>query len=65
MIIILYVDDLFLNGDEKLIKSCKEGLAREFELKDMGLMHYVLKFEVRQDDREMLVAQGKYKSEIL
>jgi hypothetical protein len=25
-----------------LIRSCKEDLAREFEMKDMGLMHYFL-----------------------
>ena len=31
-IIILYVDDLILTNDEKLIKSCKEDLAREFEM---------------------------------
>ena len=30
LIIVLYVDDLVLTGDEKLIKSCKEDLAREF-----------------------------------
>lgn len=30
LIILLYVDDLILTGDEKLIKSCKEDLAREF-----------------------------------
>ena len=42
LIIVLYVDDLILIGDEKLIKSCKEDLAREFEMKDMGLMHYFL-----------------------
>ncbi len=33
--IILYVDDLILIGDGNLIKSCKEDLAREFEMKDM------------------------------
>ena len=42
LIILLYVNDLILTGDEKLIKSCKEDLAREFEIKDMGLMHYFL-----------------------
>eukprot|EP00253_Pinus_taeda_P010446 PITA_10446 len=40
LIIVLYVDDLILTFDEKLIKSCKEDLGREFEMKDMGLMHY-------------------------
>eukprot|EP00253_Pinus_taeda_P034648 PITA_34648 len=42
LIIVLYVDDLILTGDEKLIKSCKEDLTREFEIKDMDLMHYFL-----------------------
>lgn len=38
LIIVLYVDDLLLTCDEQLINSCKEDLAREFEM-DMGLMH--------------------------
>jgi len=46
LIIILYVDDLILTCDDQLIKSCKEDLAREFEMKDMGLMHYFLGMEV-------------------
>ena len=31
LIIILYVDDLILTGDEQLIHSCKENLAKEFK----------------------------------
>lgn len=31
LIIVLYVDDLILIGDVKLVKYCKEELAREFE----------------------------------
>ena len=30
LIIVLYVDDLILTGDEQLITSCKDDLAREF-----------------------------------
>eukprot|EP00253_Pinus_taeda_P002772 PITA_02772 len=45
LIIVLYVDDLILRGDEKVIKSFKENLAREFNMKDMGLMHYFLGME--------------------
>ena len=40
LIILVYVDDLIMTGDEHLIKSCKEDLAREFEMKYMGLLHY-------------------------
>eukprot|EP00253_Pinus_taeda_P025187 PITA_25187 len=53
------------NCDDQLIKSCKEDLAREFEVKDMGLMHYFLGMEVWQRDWEVFVSQGKYANEIL
>ena len=46
LIIVLYVDDLILIGNEKLIKSCKHDLARELEMKDMGLLHYFLGLEI-------------------
>ena len=46
LIIVLYVDDLILTGHEHLIKSCKEDLAREFDMKDMGLLHYFLGLEI-------------------
>eukprot|EP00253_Pinus_taeda_P033491 PITA_33491 len=65
LIIVLYVDDLILTSDDQLIQSCKEDLAREFEMKDMGLMHYFLSMEVWQKDGEVFVSQGKYANEIL
>ena len=48
-----------------LIKSCKEDLTREFEMKEMGLMHYFLGMEVLQKDGQVFVSQGKYANEIL
>eukprot|EP00253_Pinus_taeda_P002760 PITA_02760 len=65
LIIVLYVDDLILTSDDQLTMSCKEDLAREFEMKDMGLMHYFLSMEVWQKDGELFVSQGKYANEIL
>eukprot|EP00253_Pinus_taeda_P005383 PITA_05383 len=50
LIIILYVDDLISTGDDHLIMSCKEDLAIELKMKDMGLMHYFLSMEVWQQD---------------
>eukprot|EP00253_Pinus_taeda_P022125 PITA_22125 len=49
----------------RLIKSCKEDLARYFKMKDLGLMHYFLGMEVSQGDEEHFVFQGKYAKEIL
>ena len=46
LILVLYVDDLFLTGDERLIGDYKSNFAVEFELKDLGLMHYFLGLEV-------------------
>ena len=42
LILVLYVDDLFLTRDERLIGDCKSNLAVEFEMKDFGLIHYFL-----------------------
>ena len=33
MILLIYVDDLFLTGEEKLITNCKKKLTAEFEMK--------------------------------
>eukprot|EP00253_Pinus_taeda_P021492 PITA_21492 len=44
LILVLYVDDLVITGAERLIEHCKRDLATEFEMKDIGLMHYFLGF---------------------
>jgi hypothetical protein len=46
VILLLYVDDLFLIGEENLITNCKKNLIAEFEMKDLGQMHYFLGIEV-------------------
>jgi hypothetical protein len=65
MILILYVDDLFLTGLEHLIAWCKHELASEFEMKDLGMMHYFLGLKVWQRTDEIFLSQGKYTIEIL
>ena len=46
VILFLYVDDLFLTGSSRLIGECKKNLATKFDMKDLGLMHYILGLEV-------------------
>jgi hypothetical protein len=65
LILVLYVDDLFLTGAETLIAACKQDLAKEFEMKDLGLMHYFLGLEIWQQEGETFLGQGKYTIEIL
>jgi hypothetical protein len=42
VIFLLYVDELFLTGKKNLITGCKKKLVAQFEMKDLGLMHYFL-----------------------
>eukprot|EP00253_Pinus_taeda_P010757 PITA_10757 len=65
LILVLYMDDLFLTGVDPLIHKCKRELAYEFEMKDLGLMHYFLGLEVWQKPGEIFVSQGKYVVKIL
>ena len=46
LILILYVDDLFLTGEEQQIAKCKRELTAEFKMKDLGSLHYFLDLEV-------------------
>jgi hypothetical protein len=61
----MYVDDLFLIGDEGLIAWCKRELTSEFKMKYLGLMHYFLGLEVWQRQGEIFLAQGKYRVDVL
>jgi hypothetical protein len=65
MILLLYVDDLFLTGAEPLTIQCKREIASEFDMKDLGLMHYYLGLEVWQKPGEIFLSQGKYVVKIL
>ena len=38
VILLLYVDDLFLTRNKKQIVECKKKLAKEFEMKDLSLI---------------------------
>lgn len=39
LILVLYVDDIFLACSEPLMIECKRDLASYFKMKDLGLMH--------------------------
>ena len=48
-----------------MILSCTVDLANEFEMKDLGLLHYFLGLEIWQRSDGLFVSQGKYAREIL
>ena len=65
LILVLYVDDLFITEAERLIKGCKKDFALEFEMKDIDLMHYFLGLEVWQEEGHIFLGQGKLTIDIL
>ena len=46
MILLLYVDDLFVTGMYGLIANTKRNLVAEFKMKELGMMHYFIGMEV-------------------
>ena len=65
VILVLYVDDLLITGQEHLTAQCKQDLASEFDMKDLGLLHYFLGLEVWKHSNKILLNQGKYIVDIL
>jgi hypothetical protein len=65
VILLLYVNDLFLTGKESLIIQCKKELDSKFDMKDLGLMHYYLGLEVWQKRGEVFFGQQKHAIKIL
>jgi hypothetical protein len=65
LILLLYVDYVFLTGAESLITQFKKELTSEFNMKDLGLMHYYFGLEVWQKHGEVFLRQGKYAVKII
>jgi len=65
VILVLYVDGLFLTREEYLIAQTKRELSAKFEMKDLGLMHYFLGLEVWQKPSEIFLSQSKYAVDVL
>jgi hypothetical protein len=58
IIFLLYVDELFLKGEENLIIDCKKKLVEEFEMKYLGLMHYFLGLKFGRAQRRYSLTKG-------
>ena len=62
----LYVDDLLFTGNcDTMFGEFKKSMRNEFEMSNLGLMHYFLGIEVMQSDDGIFFSQKKYVGEIL
>ena len=64
----VYVDDIILAGKgNKKMKEVKEALAKQFDIKDMGRLHYFLGMKILQDDQsgDVWIGQPAYTESFL
>ncbi|CAB4008956.1 Hypothetical predicted protein, partial [Paramuricea clavata] len=67
-IIAMYVDDILLAGKNgQKINEVKQALAEQFQMKDMGQLHYFLGVKVIQkpDSKEIWIGQEAYTKSVL
>jgi len=66
IIICLYVDDIiYTSSSIFLVDEFKSQMMNEFEMSDMGLLHYFLGLEVYQTEDGIFISQRKYASDLL
>jgi hypothetical protein len=57
LIVCLYVDDLIFTGnDVVMFKELKKSMMIEFEMPDLGMMHYFLGIEVVQSANGIFIS---------
>jgi hypothetical protein len=67
VIIALYVDDMILfTNDSKMLEIVKGKLRKEFEMKDLGELHYFLGIQVVRDKESgLMLSQKRYIEDVL
>ncbi|GAA0147989.1 hypothetical protein LIER_36630 [Lithospermum erythrorhizon] len=65
-VLIVYVDDIIISGNDVVeIKNIKKQMAREFEVKDLGMLKYFLGMEIARSKQGISVSQRKYTLDLL
>ena len=66
MYLLVYVDDLILTGDnDTKVNHFIAILARQFSIKDLGLLTYFLGVEVVPNKHDLLLSQRRYILDLL
>ena len=66
--LLLYVDDMLIaSGDTSTIKSLKDSLSGEFEMKDLGKASRILGMDITRDRKNgiLKLSQAKYLEKVL
>ena len=65
-VLIVYVDDMILTGNDHVeIEALRKILAKEFEVKDLGVLRYFLGMEIARNKNGISISQRKYTLDLL
>ncbi|XP_028949353.1 uncharacterized mitochondrial protein AtMg00810-like [Malus domestica] len=66
VVLLLYVDDIILTGSSsQLIDAVIIALTKEFDMKDLGHLHYFLGLQITYQPDGLFVSQTKYIKDML
>ena len=65
IVLIVYVDDMILTGNDHVEIEALKILAKEFEVEDLGALRYFLGMEIARNKNEISVSQRKYTLDFL
>ncbi|KAM2827187.1 hypothetical protein COP1_036768 [Malus domestica] len=66
VILLLYVDDIIITGSHpQAITAVIQALTHEFDMKDLGPLHYFLGIQIVQNKNGLFLSQDKYVTDLL
>jgi len=66
LLVCLYVDDMIYMGSSySLVCDFKSSMMKTFEMMDLGVLHYFLGLEVKQEEDGIFRSQRKYATNLL
>ncbi|KAH9294781.1 hypothetical protein KI387_038369, partial [Taxus chinensis] len=66
LLLVLYVDDLLITtSSNSLTQDIKQKLKAEFDMTDMGLLHYFLGLQVFQSAEGISICHNNYATDLL
>lgn len=66
LIVCVYVDDIIYTGSScSLVEEFKQSMMQNFEMSDLGLLHYFLGLEIKQSADGIFISQVNYAANLL
>lgn len=66
LFVCLYVDDMiYMSSSTSLLEDFRSNMKKEFEMTDLGLLHFFLGIEVKQVEGGIFISQKKYAENLL